>query len=441
MSESGRTSKRGRPKGSGHFAWRGLFQQSRTAVFLLGKGKRLRYANAAWEQLAGCKLADELGLVCTERPSATMLARMLAPPAEALAGKSVRCRRHAPNHRTGPPWWDITFVPLPGSDEAFGIVGFIEVSGEGSPAAARKVNANVMAIRESQQERFAIDGLAGSSLAGRRLGSQLRLAAGTASPVWLVGEPGSGKETAARAIHRASANRDRSLIALDCHGLQPYLIESLLWGHGGLAGSDRVGAVYLKDPAALPRDLQQRFLDHFTDASRFPRVICGSTRSAIHDVNAKRLLPEFHTKLAAFEVQLPALRERLEDLPRIAAAMLGERKIEPSAMAVLAAHAWPGQLRELRTVLQEAAAAAGEAAIQREHVPRRLRERLGFSKPPPEAAVSLDAALEDVERKLIRNALAKAEGNVTQAAAKLGLQRNRLIRRIEALGITAPTPT
>jgi DNA-binding NtrC family response regulator len=366
---------------------------------------------------------------------------MLAPPPEVMSGKSARCRRHAPNHRTGPPWWDITFVPLPGSEEAFGIVGFIEVSGEGSPAAARKVNANVMAIRESHFERFTIDAVAGGSLAARRLASQMRLAAGTTSPVWLVGDAGSGKEAAARAIHRASPNRDRAFLALDCHGLQPYLIESLLWGHGGLAGSDRVGAVYLKEPAAMPRDLQQRFLDHFADVARFPRILCGSTRAAIADVNAKSLLPEFHTRLAALEVRLPSLRERLDDLPRFTAAMLGERRIEPAATAVLAAHSWPGNLRELRTVLQESVAAAGEAAIQREHVPRRLRERLGFSKPTAESAVSLDATLEEVERKLIQAALRKAEGNVTQAAVKLGVQRNRLIRRIETLGITVPTPT
>jgi len=424
-------SKRGRPKGSGTFAWRALFQQSRLPVFVLGKGKRLRFANAAWEQLTGHKLSDELGLVATDRPSATSIARTLAPPESVLAGRSERCRRHAPNHRTGPPWWDITFVPLPGPDDAFGIVGFIEVSGEGAPAAARKVSAEAMAIRETHADLFIIDRLAGPI----RLASQLRLAAHLAAPIWLVGEAGSGKESAARAIHRAGASRDRAFVALDCVGLQPYLIESLLWGHGGLAGSDRVGVVYLKEPAAMPRDLQQRFLDQFLDSARFPRLICGSTRSALVDVNAKSLLPEFHTRLSALEIRLPALKERLDELPRL----VGDRRIEPAAMAVLVAHHWPGNLRELRAVLAAAAANAGESPILREHVPRALRERLGFTKPAPEAAISLDAALEDVERKLIVRALKKAEGNTTHAATRLGVPRNRLLRRIEALGIRADT--
>lgn len=437
MPESHKSSKKGRPKGSASFAWRAFFQQSRLPVFVLGKGRRLRFANTAWEHLTGHKLADELGLVCSTRRSSSPLAQTLAPSPEVLAGKSDRCRRHAPNHRTGPPWWDITFVPLPGHDDAFGIVGFIEVVGEGSPAAARKVPAAVMALRESHAERFSIDRITGSSSAAQRLASQLRLAANVAAPVWLVGEPGSGKETAARALHRASPNRDRAFIALDCTGLQPYLIESLLWGHGGLAGSDRVGAIYLKEPCALPRDVQQRFIDQFAEPGKYPRLICGSTRQAEVEVRAGTLLTEFHTRLSALEVRLPALRERLDDLPRLAAQILGEKRVEPAALAALAAHTWPENLRELRTILMESAN-AGEAAIPREHLPRRLRERLGLAKPAPEVMLPLDATLEDLERRLILKALHKCEGNATKAAVQLRIQRNRLLRRIEALGIVTP---
>ena len=420
------------------FAWRALFQQSRTPIFVLGKGKRLRFANAAWEHLTGYKLADELGLVCSDRASSSPLAKMLTPTPEVMAGKSERVRRHAPNHRTGPPWWDISFLPLPGPEDAFGIVGFIEVSGEGSPAAARKVSAAAMAVRESHFERFTLDRVGGTSVAGQRLASQIRLAAGTTAPVWLLGEPGSGKESAARAIHRASPNRDRAFVAFDCTGLQPYLIESLLWGHGGLAGSDRIGAVYLKEPSALPRDVQQRFLEQFAEPGKFPRLMCGSTRAAIIDVKAKTLLPEFHTKFSALEVRLPALKERLDDLPRL----VGEKRIEPAAIAVLAAHSWPGNLRELRTVLNEASQSAGEGVIQREHIPRILRERLGLAKPAADATVPLDQSLEELEANLIRRALAKMNGNATKAAERLGIQRNRLLRRMEALKITdSPTPT
>lgn len=439
MPESSKSSKKGRPKGSASFAWRAFFQQSRIPVFVLGKGRRLRFANAAWEHLTGHKLADELGLVCSERRSSSPLAKMLAPPPEALAGKSARCRRHAPNHRTGPPWWDITFVPLPGPDDAFGLVGFIEVSGEGSPAAARKLPANVMALRESHAERFAIDRVTGDSASGRYLANQLRLAASVPAPVWLVGEPGSGKETAARAIHRASANRDRAFISLDCTGLQPYLVESLLWGHGGLAASDRVGTVYLKEPSRLPRDVQQRFLDQFAEPCKFPRLVCGSVRHAAADVKAWTLLSEFQTRFAALEIKLPPLKERLDDLPRLVAELLGDKRVEASVIAVLASHSWPENVRELRSVLLDASSQAGDGVVQREHIPRRLRERLGLAKPPAEASQPLDAALVELERKMIQRALDRTQGNITQAATRLGIPRNRLIRRLESLGLAPST--
>jgi DNA-binding NtrC family response regulator len=418
-------------------AWRAFFQQSRTPVFVLGKGRRLRFANAAWEALTGRTLADELGLVCSSRKSATALAAVLAPPDEVLAGRSERCRRSAPNHRTGPPWWDITFIPLAGDGDLLGIVSFIEVVGEGAPAAARKVPAPVMAIRDAHADHFTIDRLTGDSTASRRLASQLRLAAAVTAPVWILGEAGSGKESAARAIHRAGPGRDRSFLALDCAGLQPYLIESLLWGHGGLAGSDRLGAVYLREPSALPRELQQKFAEQFAQPERKgPRLFCGSARPALSDVKAGTLLPEFHTALSALVVTLPPLAERLDDLPRFVMHLLG-KPLDEKVTAVLAAHAWPGHFRELRDVLAAASAAAGDGPILREHLPRSLRERLGVAKPAAEPSLQLDAILEATEKRLIVQALAKTNGNATKAAALLGIWRPRLLRRIEALGLSA----
>src|SRR5437763_17034539 len=138
---------RGRPRGSATFAWRAFFHQSRTPVFVLGKNRRLRYANPAWESLTGTKLADALGLVCSARRHSTPLAAALAPTPEAMAGRPDKARRPAPPLRTGPPWWDVAFIPLAGDDGLYGIVGMVEVVGEAVPAAARKVPAGVMAIR------------------------------------------------------------------------------------------------------------------------------------------------------------------------------------------------------------------------------------------------------------------------------------------------------
>ena len=436
-----KTPKKGRPTGSASFAWRAFFQQASTPIFVLGKARRLRFANAAWEALTGRKLADVLGLVCSTRRTSTPLAAALAPTPEVLAGQTAKSRRPAPQHRGGPPWWDITFHPLRSNEGSIGIVGFIEVVGETVPAAARKIPPELMALREKHSAHFTLDRLGGESVAARRFLSQVRHAASATTPVWIVGEPGSGKETTARIIHRASARRERAFVSLDCGGLQPYLIESLLWGHGGLAGSDRLGTIFLKEPARLPRDLQQRFVDEYAESESGVRLICGSTRSAREAVKDGSLLSEFHTALSALEVPVPPLRDRIEDLPRLVADLLARHEgklIVPAAMVVLQAHAWPGNLRELDWVLGDAATAAGEGSIQRDHLPRELRERLGIVKPAPPPDLRLDATLEAVEKQLILRALAKSNGNATKAAELLGIWRTRLLRRVEALGLKSP---
>ena len=438
MPDAPQPGRKGRPKGAASFGWRALFQASKTPVFVLGAARRLRYANPAWEHLAGVKLADTLGLVCSARRHGTPLAAALAPTPDALAGKPDKARRPAPPLVTGPPWWDVSFTPLAGDDgTVIGFVGSITVVGEPVPASARKIPAAVAAVRERHAGHFTFDLLAGPSPATERFVSQLRHAANSDAPVWLVGEPGAGKETAARVIHHAGTRREKAFLGIDCRGLQPFLIESLLFGHGGLADSGRVGTVFLKDPAALPRDLQQRIAELFTEGKAGgPRLVCGSNRTAAEDVTNGNLRPEFHTALSVLELRVPPLRDRKEDLPRLVAHFLPGVVVELAVFEVFAALPWPGNLRELRAVLLDAAPPTGP--LKRDHLPHELRVRAGLPAVSPKPPPKLDAVLEAVEKRLIRAALAKAGGNATKAADALGVFRTRLLRRIEALGLDRP---
>lgn len=431
--------KKGRPRGSGSFPWRAFFQQSSTPVFVLGKGRRLRFANAAWEKLTGVKLADALGMVCSTRRHSTPLARAMAPPPEAQEGKPGTTRRPAPGARAGTQWWDITFAPLADDDGPVGIVGFITVVGESAPPSARKIPASVAALREKHASSFSLDLFAGDAPATERFRTQLRHAAQSTAPVWLVGEPGSGKETAARAIHHASPARDRAFVCVDCAGLQPYLIESLLFAHGGLFGSGHVGTIYLKEPAALPRDLQQKFADLILEGQNAPRLISGSSRTALDEVSSGTLVADFHTALSVLELRVPPLRDRLADLPRLAAHILSGVAVDSAAMDVLRKQSWNGNLRELADALAEAATSAGNGPIRKEHVPREYRVRAGI-EPPAVAprSIALDPLLEAIEKRLIQMALRRANNHQTEAAELLGIFRTRLWRRLEALGIPIP---
>ncbi len=438
MAEPPEPNRKGRPRGSGSFAWRAFFQQSTTPIFVLGKGRRLRFANAACEKLIGMKLTEALGMVCSERRHSTPLAAALAPTPEAQAGKPDNVRRAAPTARSGPPWWDISFMPLSGEDGLYGIVGTITVVGETLSVAARRVPASIATLREKHAGHFTFDLFAGTSPTSIRFLAQLRNAADSTAPLWLVGEHGSGKETAARVIHHAGRRRNAAFVGLDCAGLQPYLLESQLFGHGGILGTDHVGTLYLKDPAALPRDLQQRLADLFTqNAPGTPRLISGASRPSAEAVAAGKLVPDFHTALSVLEISVPTLRDRFVELPRLVAHFLPAVVVEPAVLDVLRVQPWPGNLRELADTLAEAATAANGGPLKAEHLPRELRVRAGIDPPVVQSkALTLDPILEAVEKRLIALAMRKTNNHQGKAAELLGVFRARLGRRLEALKVS-----
>jgi DNA-binding NtrC family response regulator len=425
-----------------------MFQASATPTFVAGPTRRLRYANPAWEALVGKPLSQARGMRLTALKSGTALGQALAPPAEAWGGRPCQARRPVPPADAGPPWWDIAFTPFAGpGGRVLGVLGTVAVVGEKGPRGSFKLPAAVAELAAAHAGGFGFDRLAGPTPATERLLSQARLAAATTAPVWVVGEPGTGKETLARVVHHNGPTRDRAFLGVDCHGVQPYLIETQLYGKGGLAYGGHLGTVYLKDPAALPRDLQERLAGLFTvPRPKAPRLVCGATASPAELVAAGALVAKFHTALSVLELRVPPLRDRLDDLPLLTDRLL-DRFLTPAglkptladdALPVLRAHRWPGNVRELADVLADAVSAAGDSPVSAGHLPRAVRERfLIAAGPPPPAAKSwtLDAVLEAVERRLIELALKQAGGSQTAAAERLGVFRARLGRRIEALGL------
>jgi transcriptional regulator with PAS, ATPase and Fis domain len=434
--------------------WAALFHQTTDPVFLLNPRRRLRYVNRAFEKVAHTQADTILHEYCHPRKvqkdlpaGRRLLLQTLAPPAEVMRGRTVRVRRPVPPAKLGPPWWDVTFVPLRDGDKLLGVLGTITAVGQpGSTAGGKGLSEALIALRQRAVARCPLSLFDGESAAARRLRAQAELAAKTFAPVWIVGAPGTGKETLARAVHYHGATRETAFAAIDCAGLQPYLIRSLLFGHNGLAESGRVGTIYLKDPEALAADLQAELIE-------WAELLADECRVAVGTAGGDGLSPEFRAAFGVIELRLPALAEQRDDIPRLVTAALEEEAAAgvatagaaPDAVAVLAAWGWPGNRRELCEVLRGAARRAAGGRVQVEHLPLALRRaatdaKAAWAAVAPQPLPKLDQVLEQVERRMIELALRKTRGDQTAAADLLGVYRSRLVRRVKALGLGEAAP-
>jgi transcriptional regulator with PAS, ATPase and Fis domain len=430
------------PRGS----WAALFQQTTDAVFLLNPRRRLRYVNKAFETLARVQADAVVHEYCHPRKiqkdmsaSRRALLQALAAPAEVMAGRTVTVRRPVPPAKLGPPWWDITFVPLREGDKLIGILGTIVPVGQHksptSTAGGKGLSESLVVLRQQVVERARLDRFGGDSPLARRLHAQAELAAKTLAPVWLTGGPGTGKESLARAIHYHGVTRELGFASIDCGGLQPYLIRSLLFGHNGLAETGRVGTIYLKSPGTLPTDLQ-------TEMVEWGELLADECRIVIGAGDGSGLLPEFRATFGVIEIHLPTLTEQIAELPRLLNAVANDPAVTATseALAVLNTWTWPGNLRELREIVRGAAHRAGTHRIDVAHLPQSLRHaatnvRAAQASVRAKPAPKLDAVLEQVERRMIDLALKKTKGDQTAAAELLGVYRSRLVRRLKVLGL------
>ena len=277
----------------------------------------------------------------------------------------------------------------------------------------------------------------------RRLNAGIRLAAGVAAPVLIVGEPGAGKETVARLIHFRSPFRERPFAALDATRLPPAALAPVLFGAD-------VATVYVKEPGRLPREMQARLAELLAEGSEdrpLPRILAGCATDPVAEVRAGRLLDDLHAALAPLTITVPPLRERGDELPRLVERLLERvnedevstvRGLTPDAWEAVRAYSWPGNVRELLAALSVARAQAKENRVSAADLPASVRLALRIDQTPgrpPDKPLPLETLLEEAERRLIRLALQRAGGNRARAADLLGLMRQRLQRRMEALGL------
>lgn len=315
-------------------------------------------------------------------------------------------------------------------------------------------------LRQSLQQRGraqAADalGMVGQGQAITRLRTQICKVAATAAPVLIGGESGSGKELAARAIHRHSGCAAGPFVEVNCGAIAPSLIHSELFGHerGAFTGasSQRVGLIesanggtlFLDEIGDLPLDLQAsllRFLQEKTihrvgGVQRLAvnvRVVAASHVDLGQAVRAGRFREDLFYRLNVLAIEVPPLRRRMEDVPALAEHFLqcciaqGQTRVEGfrrQAIAAMQAHDWPGNVRELSNRVWRAAVMSDEHLVG--------PQDLGLAAPAATEVLGLDAARTTAERDVVCAALARKGRNVTLAARELGVSRMTLYRLME----------
>jgi transcriptional regulator with PAS, ATPase and Fis domain len=426
------------------FRWQTLFQQSSEAVFVLNRQRRLLFANRAWETLTGLTLAEVKGRVCRRRPRGILAENVevilgaMAPPPEVQGGQPGQARRLL-SLGTAPACWQLAFFPLAVGELVLGILGKITVLARPAAAVGQPLSEKMLALRQRNTQRYRLETLIGETPAINRLREQIRLAAQTRLPVLLVGPPGSGKHWVARAIHYLGPDREKTFARIDCARLPPNVLEDLLLR---LNRSGSIAAIYLHDLASLPRDLQENLRQRLEgEDESAPRIYASLEQDPQEAVQSEKLIHELYCRLSSLVLPVPALKDRMEDfggwleslLSRASRATAGRdvQGISLEATQLLRAYAWPGNLQELYDVLTGACLRAKGAVIEPGDLPFYLRH----APLPAEKPLSLDAILEQVERRLIVHALRQAKNNKSRAAELLTVWRARLLRRMENLGI------
>jgi len=307
--------------------------------------------------------------------------------------------------------------------------------------------------------------LAGRSPAMREVLRQIARVAGTEVTVLVVGESGTGKELAARAIHEASARASEPLVPVNCAAIPESLQESELFGHergsftgaverrkgrfeladGGTLFLDEVAELALSAQAKLLRVLQDRSFTRVGGAGELRsdfRLVAATHRDLAALVEEGRFREDLYFRVAVFEIRLPPLRERGDDVLLLAARFLAELgaaagrpglRLAPESADLLRAYPWPGNVRELENAIQRATVVSEGGVITPADLPERVRRagvRRGNGETARGASPSPPLTLAELERRAIREAIERRGGNLTGAAEELGIGRSTLYRKL-----------
>ncbi len=314
-------------------------------------------------------------------------------------------------------------------------------------------------FQQEVERRYQLGDMVGQSDAMQRIYQLIETAAKSDIPVLVQGETGTGKELAARAIHYNSTRKDQRFLSQNCAALSPELLQSELFGHKkgaftGAAGDHKGifeaadgGTVLLDEIADAPPQLQRSLLrvlqegeirrvGETVDRTVDVRIIAATNRDLKKEVEKGSFREDLYYRLQGVQIDMPPLREHIEDVPLLAEHLLIRSKKEANksiggltvgAIRTLTNHDWPGNVRELENKIQLAVALADEEGD--------ITPDLFLEAVEQEFQGYLQDRMQEYEKRVIRNTLEKYEGNITHAARELGVTRVGLYKKIDRLGL------
>jgi two-component system, NtrC family, response regulator AtoC len=332
--------------------------------------------------------------------------------------------------------------------------------------ADRRLHDEVAALRQGINQRFGFHDLRGKGPRMRDVFSRIARVACKPCNVLITGETGTGKDLVARALHNADATRRGPLITVNCAALPELLLESELFGHerGAFTGADHDtpgrfelangGTIFLDEVGELPLAMQAKLLRVLQDGTyervggatpsrTDARVLAATNLDLSAAVASGRFREDLYYRLNVVSIELPPLRERVEDLPLLVdhfLARLQERRMPAKTFARetlsrLACHDWPGNVRELEHLVEQLVVTAPGPVVSPADLPSQIvstREEpltLDFDLRRPLQAIT-DELIERIERRYLRNVLEKYRGRIDACAAHCGLSRRSISEKL-----------
>jgi len=325
-------------------------------------------------------------------------------------------------------------------------------------------------VKPAEEGRRLCPDMVGSSNALKEVRSLIETVARTSNTsVLIMGETGTGKELVANSIHFLSSRRYGPFIKINCSAIPDTLMEVEMFGYekgaftdarqsknglfeladGGTIFLDEIGDMDIRLQPKLLQILENRTLRKLggvVDIKIDVRVIAATNVELSEMVREKRFREDLYYRLNVMVISLPALRERREDIAPLAEHFMNEnsqlegkegevKKLTPESAAILAGYNWPGNIRELKNVIERAMILAGLGDIRPEHL-----QLTGAAAPAPAPQAfapgySMDMSLEELEKAHIRNVLEKTNGNITHASKVLGISRYTLREKLKKYGL------